>query len=382
MNEMDVAAVKGLPQVLSVRVSAPVAPNLSDGVGVDKLVGDRQMAEKVAVDRLRADKGGMKSGDENSSAEQRMGDGRKQDPSVVLSASTAGLLSRRAVAELLNKPAASVAASDVMRASIASAKAFGDEMSRALVTMGHDLNQLVRVMGVSDIQADQIVRGFIGRFSEDERDRKQPIQNIGRYQSSDGAASVATDASAALTLEVRNIEITVSDASHKVSVSFDNASLSVTTEQTSTVAPSSAPSDPWERKRSFFDAEGQRVELGAESRGLYAETDNVSVESRKALRELLMKTLGKAMLQDDADRAARLQETMQGVALVRSEGETRGRFELPSSAGEFPPLKPSEREKSGESGDQSRFSLDMAVPILHEVGPAPGVTVSTVDIKA
>lgn len=110
---------------------------------------------------------------------------------------------------------------EALRAGMASAEALSTAMADATERLSADFEKLLRAFGVGDDEASQQASAVFEKLAADGPSFAPPPP---RTDQGDGASGQRLE----MSLEVRNIELTIESGDQKVTVQFQSASLSVT----------------------------------------------------------------------------------------------------------------------------------------------------------
>lgn len=163
--------------------------------------------------------------------------------------------------------------------------AFAEQLDQVMDAMGRDLGRMLKVFGMEDDEIDEAVKGFKGRFDED--DTRKAIHDANTMP--DGAQPVAVANSESherigVSLEVRNVDLTLEQGGKKLTISFDRSTLAMARTSESAFAVTDG-------KTAVSGAERSTGSLKASSEGLTVQADGFSEEELAGI----MKSLQGAM---------------------------------------------------------------------------------------
>ncbi|AWK86410.1 hypothetical protein [Azospirillum thermophilum] len=209
------------------------------------------------------------------------------DPAVLLSSNLQDLSGRlRGMAEGASGRAQDGIARagdalDQMQGMLEYNDAFADQLDQVMEAMGRDLGRMLSALGLGEEEAGEAVKGFAGRFGEDERRTATHLANA----SAGGTSALAAGSElhherTAVAVELRNVELTLEQGGKTLTVSLDRSSLSM--ERTAETAFTST-----DGRSTVAGAERSATSLRAESQGLTIRADGFSADELDAITRTL-----------------------------------------------------------------------------------------------
>ncbi|HYD69779.1 hypothetical protein [Azospirillum sp.] len=160
---------------------------------------------------------------------------------------------------------------------------FGKQLDSVMDAMGRDLERTLKALGFGDEDAGKAVKGFKGRFGDDER-KAALAEARPRLLA---AASEEREA-ASVAVEVRNIELTIQQGDKSLSISFDSASLSLRHSRESA-------SFATDGRSAAYTRESEAAALDVRQTGLTVKADGFTDEELEGV----LGALGNVMASDD-----------------------------------------------------------------------------------
>lgn len=163
--------------------------------------------------------------------------------------------------------------------------AFAEQLDQVMDAMGRDLGRMLKVFGMEDDEIDEAVKGFKGRFDEDDKRKAAHDANT----MPDGARPLAVSnmeshERTGVSVEVRNVELTLEQGDKKLTISFDRSTMAMARTSESAYAVTDG-------KTAVSGAERTASSLKASSEGLTIQADGFSEDELDGI----MKSLQGAM---------------------------------------------------------------------------------------
>lgn len=238
------------------------------------------------------DKATGKSGDSDAGKTAAAPPKNPSDPAFLLSANLEDLTkSLRGMADGAGEAAqAGVAQADGALGQLDGLKeyndAFADQLDQVMSAMGEDLGRMLKAFGLDDDKVDEAVKGFTGRFDEQDRKAAFAAMDSGDAQPI-AVANAENHERTGVSVEAANIDLTLEQGGKTLSISFDRTKLAMARTADSAFAVTDG-------KTAISGAERSTTTLNAQSEGLTIKADGFSKDELDKIMGALQKGMPSA----------------------------------------------------------------------------------------
>ncbi len=164
--------------------------------------------------------------------------------------------------------------------------AFADQLDQVMSAMGEDLGRMLKAFGLDDDKIDEAVKGFTGKFNEQDRKAAFADMNSGAGQPV-AVANAESHERTGVAVEATNIDLVLEQGGKTLSISFDRTTLAMARTTDSAFAVTDG-------KTAISGAERSATALNAQSEGLTIKADGFSKDELDKIMGALQKSMTSA----------------------------------------------------------------------------------------